>query len=191
MGLTNLEKIMSLVDVKDRYAPVQTASAGEVDSSADWVPDDESDDLSDGVKQQEFKSFSEGRISLYAFCKKNGLPKTSVHRRCRELGIDTSAGLDSASQNWLLADLDLIPSESKAGDNDVDHPPHYQGSIECIDAIAAALTPDELAGFIKGNVIKYTWRSLHKGGNKDLEKAKWYLNWYLEHQNELSSSDTQ
>jgi Protein of unknwon function (DUF3310) len=75
--------------------------------------------------------------------------------------------------------------------SDVDHPPHYQGSIECIAAIAAALTPDELAGFIKGNVIKYTWRSLHKGGNKDLEKAKWYLNWYLEHQNKPLSSNIQ
>jgi hypothetical protein len=59
----------------------------------------------------------------------------------------------------------------------VNAPPHYrQGGIECIDAIRAALTDEEFRGFIKGNAIKYTWREKHKGGNKDLKKAAWYLN---------------
>lgn len=57
------------------------------------------------------------------------------------------------------------------------NPPHYkQGSIECIDAIEAALTPEEFRGFCKGNAIKYAWRERHKKGVEDLEKAKWYLN---------------
>jgi hypothetical protein len=60
--------------------------------------------------------------------------------------------------------------------NPVDHPPHYnQGAIECIDAIAAALTSEEFAGFCKGNAIKYLWRANHKGGATDLQKAQWYL----------------
>ncbi len=62
----------------------------------------------------------------------------------------------------------------------VNHPPHYKaGGIECIDAIEAALTPEEYAGFIKGNVIKYSWRSKHKNGLEDLKKAVWYLNRFL------------
>lgn len=62
----------------------------------------------------------------------------------------------------------------------VEHPAHYQSaSIECIEAIEAALTSEELKGFIKGNIIKYTWRSEYKNGIEDLEKAQWYLNWYL------------
>lgn len=62
----------------------------------------------------------------------------------------------------------------------VEHPAHYQSaSIECIEAIEAALSPEELKGFIKGNIIKYTWRSEYKNGIEDLEKAQWYLNWYL------------
>jgi Protein of unknwon function (DUF3310) len=60
----------------------------------------------------------------------------------------------------------------------VNHPDHYQGGFECIDAIAAALTEEELRGFIKGNAIKYVWRSNLKGGSEDLAKAEWYLNWY-------------
>lgn len=64
--------------------------------------------------------------------------------------------------------------------SNVDHPQHYTASsVECIDAIVAALSPEELRGFIKGNVIKYLWRSEHKNGDEDLQKALWYLNWYV------------
>lgn len=58
----------------------------------------------------------------------------------------------------------------------VNEPPHYrQGPIECIDAIQAALTPEEWRGFLKGQVIKYVWRTNYKGGEQDLQKAEWYL----------------
>lgn len=49
------------------------------------------------------------------------------------------------------------------------------GSIECVDAIEAALTPEEFRGFLKGNVIKYAWRERHKGGAESMKKAQWYL----------------
>jgi hypothetical protein len=55
---------------------------------------------------------------------------------------------------------------------------HYrQGDIECIDAIRAALTDEEWRGFCKGNVLKYTWREKHKGGDGSLLKAQDYLRW--------------
>lgn len=58
----------------------------------------------------------------------------------------------------------------------VNHPPHYTASgIECIEAIEAALTPEEFRGFCKGNALKYSWHEKHKGGNEDLKKAQWYL----------------
>ena len=60
--------------------------------------------------------------------------------------------------------------------DNVNRPAHYtQGSVECIDAIKAALTPDEFAGFCKGNALKYIWRERHKGGAESLAKAGWYL----------------
>jgi hypothetical protein len=59
----------------------------------------------------------------------------------------------------------------------VNAPPHYrQGGVECIDAIRAALTPEEFCGYLKGNSMKYLWREKHKGGGQDLKKAAWYLN---------------
>ena len=59
----------------------------------------------------------------------------------------------------------------------VNRPKHYnQGEIECIDAIRAALTPDEFRGYLKGNSLKYLWRADLKGGLEDLQKAQWYIN---------------
>ena len=59
----------------------------------------------------------------------------------------------------------------------VNHPAHYTaGSIECIDAIESALTPEQFAGYCRGNAIKYIWRCDRKGGTQDIQKAIWYLN---------------
>lgn len=60
----------------------------------------------------------------------------------------------------------------------VNAPPHYRaGNIECIDAIAAALTcqKDPAEAFLTGQVLRYMWRWPLKNGKEDLEKAKWYL----------------
>ena len=58
----------------------------------------------------------------------------------------------------------------------VNQPPHYrQGEIECIDAIEAALTPEEFRGYCKGNALKYIWRERHKGERSSLAKGAWYL----------------
>ena len=61
-------------------------------------------------------------------------------------------------------------------------PSHYNRyGIECIDAIKASMSPEEFAGYLKGNVIKYIWRYRYKKEpRKDLEKARVYLNWLAE-----------
>ena len=62
----------------------------------------------------------------------------------------------------------------------VNHPPHYtQGGIECIEAIQAALTPEEFRGYCKGNVLKYVWREKYKQGTESLRKANWYMQWLI------------
>lgn len=67
---------------------------------------------------------------------------------------------------------------SRIGTDEVNHPEHYtHGSIECIDAIQAALTPEEFRGYLKGNIIKYIWRERLKKG---VGKAQWYINKMVE-----------
>lgn len=58
----------------------------------------------------------------------------------------------------------------------VNHPAHYGGKIECIDAMESAvegMPADE--AICAANVIKYVWRYREKNGMQDLEKAGWYL----------------
>ena len=61
--------------------------------------------------------------------------------------------------------------------DNVNHPAHYQSEsgIECIEAIQAALTPEEFRGYCKGNALKYIWRERMKGGSESLRKAIWYM----------------
>ena len=64
----------------------------------------------------------------------------------------------------------------KAPEKDNINPDHYKvGGIETWDYMKAKLTPTELAGAVKFNVIKYLSRANHKGKVEDLKKAKWYL----------------
>ena len=37
------------------------------------------------------------------------------------------------------------------------------------------MPPDQFEGYLRGNIIKYTWRYDRKNGVQDLEKARWYL----------------
>lgn len=58
----------------------------------------------------------------------------------------------------------------------VNHPLHYQGKVECIDAIESALGPEGFAAYCRGNAIKYAFRAGKKGdAAQDLAKAQWYL----------------
>ena len=62
--------------------------------------------------------------------------------------------------------------------NDNVNPNHYkQGSVECIDALAAAtVNLKGIEAVCTGNAIKYLWRWKEKNGKEDLNKALWYIN---------------
>ena len=49
--------------------------------------------------------------SLTKFCKDHDLPKSTVHRRCQELSIDTSEGVSPTDCDRLLHEFDIAPSE--------------------------------------------------------------------------------
>ncbi len=64
----------------------------------------------------------------------------------------------------------------------VNHPEHYQGKVECIDALESAT--DGLNGIeavCTANAIKYLWRWKRKNGLEDLKKARWYLDKLILH----------
>lgn len=60
--------------------------------------------------------------------------------------------------------------------DNVNKPAHYQGKVECIDAIESAVEGLEgIEAVCTANVIKYVYRWKKKNGKEDLLKAKWYL----------------
>ena len=67
--------------------------------------------------------------------------------------------------------------EDKTTADLVNHPPHYnKTNRECIDIIEDSLTKEEFMGYLKGTIIKYTYRYPDKNGQEDLEKAVWFIN---------------
>lgn len=72
----------------------------------------------------------------------------------------------------------------------VHRPSHYtSGSIECIDAIDAAVA--HLSGsdaFLTAQCIKYLWRwKLKENPIRDLEKCRWYLDRLIANQKEAGA----
>lgn len=85
--------------------------------------------------------------------------------------------IDNFEARWNHDTLKAHLNEKLVNDN-VDSPNHYKLrglEIEAIDVIRGALTEEEFRGFCKGNVLKYTIREGHKNGDEDLKKAKKYL----------------
>jgi len=67
----------------------------------------------------------------------------------------------------------------------VNHPAHYKtGGIEAIDYLQAKLSPEEFAGYCRGNMIKYLSRLGHKDETtQDMRKALWYGERWLQARN--------
>lgn len=74
---------------------------------------------------------------------------------------------------------DITEPTAEVHDN-VNHPKHYTGEIECIDAMLQTQGIDVVKGFCIGNAFKYLWRRKDKNGDEDIKKALWYLNKYVE-----------
>lgn len=68
--------------------------------------------------------------------------------------------------------------------NKPEHYNHNRKGIECIQAIEASMSAEEFLGYLKGNILKYTWRYRYKHGAEDLKKAEWYNNLLIERYNE-------
>lgn len=86
--------------------------------------------------------------------------------------------------NWELAGVKArFPIDEKfcGASEDKINPDHYKvGGIETFEILKAKLSPQELEGFCKGNVIKYITRADHKDKITDIRKAKWYLDKLVE-----------
>lgn len=82
-------------------------------------------------------------------------------------------------QTPKLPIIETVPASNF--NNAVNHPSHYnQGGIECIDAMVSAFGVEATATFCHLNAFKYLWRTEHKNGIQDVDKAIWYLTKFKE-----------
>lgn len=76
----------------------------------------------------------------------------------------------------------------------VSHPPHYQSEtgMEVIDVIEAfTFDLKGIEAYNTGNVIKYICRWKKKNGVQDLEKAKKYLDFLIDHVKKLEKENNE
>ena len=63
----------------------------------------------------------------------------------------------------------------------VNHPSHYEtGKFQCIEVMMEALGVEAVKHFCLCNAFKYIYRSQRKNGKEDIEKAQWYIDKYIE-----------
>ena len=74
------------------------------------------------------------------------------------------------------------PMEKKEDEEDVvNHPSHYEtGKFECIEVMEEIYGREDVKAFCRCNAFKYLYRCKHKNGNQDIDKARWYINKYLD-----------
>lgn len=67
----------------------------------------------------------------------------------------------------------------KVQDNENINPAHYrQDKVQCIDAMRYVFGDKFVMAFCVCNVLKYMWRFADKNGEEDVDKAKWYMNYF-------------
>lgn len=71
--------------------------------------------------------------------------------------------------------------------DNVNHPQHYTGGIECIDAMLQQFGKEQVKSFCLLNAFKYLFRcnKKHNTPIEDIKKAIWYLNKYIEITNNI------
>ena len=93
---------------------------------------------------------------------------------------DTLATVDGAITEPLRASEGVSKETPKDTEGTPDKATHYKGAVEPLEVMAKLLTKDEFIGFLKGNIIKYSYRAGRKqgeSGEKDRNKFLVYSDW--------------
>ena len=129
----------------------------------------------DSVSPQEWDAYNRKRINAMKdpnnYNTKGETDQESID------ALDTKMETDIFENNKKFNHVtDHIANVAKQIADNVNNPSHYNsGSVECIDAIEAMLSPEEYVGYLRGNSLKYRWRFRYKGKPvEDLQKANWY-----------------
>lgn len=96
--------------------------------------------------------------------------------------IDINTALDGVkSDNFAPLGIAAPSVEGNVVNDAVNHPQHYcTGKYECIDVMLEIFGIEAVKTFCLLNAFKYNYRSGRKNGLEDIQKAKWYIDKYIE-----------
>lgn len=98
---------------------------------------------------------------------------------------NTAAESSKAAKQQSSKATESSKAESSKAENDnVNHPKHYQGSHECIDVMRALFGDEAVKAFCKCNSFKYRFRAAEKNGIEDIKKAEWYEEYLMKMERE-------
>lgn len=78
------------------------------------------------------------------------------------------------------AHVESVEKDTADKEGTPDKATHYKGAVEPLEVMSKLLTRDEFKGFLKGNIIKYSYRAGRKqgeSGEKDRNKFLVYSEW--------------
>lgn len=94
--------------------------------------------------------------------------------------------------NWrpLVSEEEVKQIMESVKYDNVNHPAHYNvGNYESIDVMVATQGVEAVKNFCICNAFKYIYRHRFKNGVEDRRKAIWYLNKFVELEEESTISD--
>ena len=114
-----------------------------------------------------------GDMAVYYRCVKCGHGFSRIVRPGDIYHSSPRCNMFACGGHYVISHTDnAIASAAHAGQDAVDHPPHYTSHPSGVECIAVT----EHMNFCLGNAVKYIWRADEKGkAIQDLKKAIWYL----------------
>ena len=106
---------------------------------------------------------------------KNEFPEIAIEKYKSSQNVSCKERINKELNESVRA-LGKALKDSKKQNDVVNSPNHYtQGELEVIDILQDKLTPQEFEGFLKGNILEYTFREGIKNGTEDMKKGAWYM----------------
>lgn len=110
------------------------------------------------------------------YIKKSGLLKFYADQKLISINCPGIIIRFSCYRNGhYLCNIKQMENKETKQDKGKDKPAHYDVGVDVFDVAPYFLTPEELKGFYKGNILRYFFRQGRKANTDDTKKCKDYM----------------
>ena len=144
---------------------------------------------------EQMRNFLEGYCKNKDYCTNCIIHKLNEEHTCGNGFCYSKDSTNIVSEKEVIENYNILVKEEKAppitvdqvweavekkDKEEVNHPKRYKGecSLECIEVMRLAYGLYSVKNFCLCNAFKYLWRYESKNGKEDVQKAKWYLDYY-------------